>query len=80
MYLTDPTTKTQSVTLTFVIVTFILATGFCVAAALSLIKEPPSSLMDLFYSCAALYFGRRFSVGGKTFDANKTNQPNGDAP
>lgn len=27
----------------------------------------PEPLMQLFYACAALYFGRRVSIGSKTF-------------
>lgn len=77
MYLTDPVTKQKSVTLTFVVMAFTLATGFSVASSLGHVKDP-GPLMELFYSCAALYFGRRFSVGGKTFDANKTPPPNGE--
>lgn len=76
MYFTDPVTKQPSVSLTFLIVAGIAALGFSIAEALGYVKSV-DAITSLFYSCAALYFGRRFSVGGKTFDANKT-QPNGE--
>lgn len=69
MYLTDPITKEKSVTLTFAVVSFLFVLGFAVANALEYSKEP-GALMDLFYACAALYFGRRVNLNGKIFSGN----------
>ena len=70
MYLKDPKTGEQSVTLTFTIISFILLTGFSISSVLGY-SEEPGPLMELFYASAALYFGRRFNVNGKTFSGKE---------
>ena len=70
MYLTDPKTGEKSVTLTFLVVSFLLFSGFAAASALGHVKDV-NSLSELFYACAALYFGRRVKVGTKTFEMNQ---------
>lgn len=70
MYLTDPKDGKKSVTLTFLVITFILFAGFAGAGALGYTKDV-NSLSELFYACAALYFGRRVKVGTKTFEMNQ---------
>lgn len=79
MYFTDPVTKQPSVSLTLLLIAGVAALGFSIAATFEYVKSA-DAVTSLFYSCAALYFGRRFSVGGKSFDANKTTPSNGDAP
>lgn len=71
MYLKDPKDGKESVTLTFLVTSFILISGFSVACVLGQVKtvEP---LMDLFYATAALYFGRRVTIGSKTFSGKET--------
>lgn len=71
MYLVDPKDGKQSVTLTFLVVSFLLIAGFSVANVLDHAKDP-EPLMQLFYACAALYFGRRVSLGNKTFSGKDT--------
>jgi hypothetical protein len=66
LYLKDPKDGTQSVTLTFLVIAFVLVVGFSIATCLGHAKDA-DPLMQLFYACAALYFGRRVSIGNKTF-------------
>lgn len=70
MYLKDPKDGKESVTLTFMVVSYILVTGFSVAVALEQSKTA-GPLMELFYACAALYFGRRVTVNGKSFSGKE---------
>ena len=71
MYLKDPKDGTPSVSLTFLVLSFILAAGFSVAAALDQTKDP-EQLMQLFYACSALYFGRRVNIGNKTYSSEES--------
>ena len=73
MYLLDPKTNKKSVSLTFLVITFLLYTGFSVAKAVELVSSI-GSLAELFYACAALYFGRRVKVGGKAFEVSQEGQ------
>jgi len=70
MYLVDPKTDKKSVSLTFLVIAFVLLVGFTIAEALELTKLP-GSFSELFYACAALYFGRRVQIGSKTFSSEK---------
>lgn len=70
MYLTDPKNSKKSVTLTFLVISFILFAGFSGAQALGY-AESVGAFAELFYATAALYFGRRFQVGTKTFDVSQ---------
>lgn len=70
MYLKDPTTQLPSVSLTLLGISFIVVLGFSVATALEYVKDP-GPLTELFYACAALYFGRRVQVGTKNFSSDK---------
>ena len=70
MYLKDPVTKKLSVSLTLMIASFITVLGFSVATALELAKDP-GSLQELFFACAALYFGRRVNINNKIFSSQK---------
>jgi hypothetical protein len=72
MYLTDPKDGKKSVTLTFVVTSFLLFAGFACAGALGHAQNV-NSLSELFYASAALYFGRRVKVGSKTFEMNQGN-------
>lgn len=67
MYLTDPKDGKKSVTLTFLVVSFVIFLGFACAGSLEYVKNV-NSLSELFYACAALYFGRRVKVGTKSFE------------
>lgn len=75
MYLTDPKNGQKSVTLTFVVIAFLLFAGFACAGALGYAKEV-NALSELFYASAALYFGRRVKVGNKTFETEKSDEAN----
>lgn len=76
MYLKDPTTGLPSVSLTFLVISFVLLVGFSTANVLEYAKDP-GPFLELFYACAALYFGRRVSIGNKSFSINnKDTQSN----
>ena len=70
MYLKDPKNGKGSVTLTFLIISFLLFTGFSAAMALGH-AESIGAFDELFYSSAALYFGRRFKIGAKDFSVSQ---------
>lgn len=72
MFIKDPKTGEPSVSLTFLMISFLLAAGFSIASVLDQSKNP-GPLMELFYACAALYFGRRVNIGGKNFSGKEEN-------
>lgn len=73
MWIKDPTTNKRSVSLTMLVISclFILVMG-----SLQVFEKVKTTgpFMELMYSCMALYFGRRFSVNGKTFSANSSTR------
>ena len=73
LWVEDPTTNKPSVSLTLLCASFL---GCIVGGALQIAGkvETVSICLELFYGCSALYFGRRFSAGGKTFDASSPQQ------
>ena len=73
MYLRDPKTNKKSVTLTFLVLSFVAFLVIAILAATDHVQET-NSLAELFYACAALYFGRRVKVNGKTFAMNQDGQ------
>lgn len=66
-YFKDPKTGERSVSLTLVAVTFIIAV---VAMGLQVAKvtDNISSVLELFYATAALYFSRRWNGTAKSID------------
>lgn len=70
MYFIDPKNGKKSVTLTFLIISFILFAGLATAQAIGR-AESIGALDELFYACAALYFGRRAKVGSKVFSVDQ---------
>lgn len=76
MYLTDPKTGKQSISLTFLVISFVLFVGFSGAQALGY-AEGIGQFDNLFYACVALYFGRRAKVGSKVFSVSDSlEKPN----
>jgi len=73
MYLKDPTTGISSVSLTFLVASFVLLVGFSTSSVLDYSKDP-GPFLELFYACAALYFGRRVTIGTKSFSVNNTKE------
>ena len=71
MYLKDPKDDSPSVSLTFLVISFVLVTGCSISTILGYTKDT-EPLMQLFYATAALYFGRRVSFGSKTFSGKET--------
>jgi hypothetical protein len=70
MYLPDPKDGKPSVSLTMLGISFVTVLGFSISSVLEYTKEP-GPLMELFYATAALYFGRRVSIGGKLFSGKE---------
>jgi hypothetical protein len=68
MYLIDPKNNLKSVTLTFLVISYALLVAASVLQAGEFIKSV-GYLPELFYSCSALYFGRRVQVGSKIFSS-----------
>lgn len=69
MYLKDPKDGKKSVTLTFLVFAFLAFAAFSAAQALGYAKSV-GSFDELFFTCAALYFGRRMKVGTKSFSVD----------
>jgi len=71
LWLSDPKTKEPSVSLSMLVLTFV---GTLAAASLHMAGkvENVSCMTELFYANVALYFGRRFTVNGKTASSEKT--------
>lgn len=73
MFLIDPKTKEESVSLTLLIVTFCIT---IITKILEMAKVISSSeiMNEVLYSFVLLYFGRRFSFKGKLLDGNSDIQ------
>lgn len=72
MYLKDPKTGEQSVSLTMLVSTFVLSVG---AASYMFVKTGSTALLEtLLYSSSALYFGRKLTIKGQSFGADTTSQ------
>jgi hypothetical protein len=69
-YLEDPKDKKPSVSLTMMLLSFLILLGFCISSTLGYTKDP-DALKELFYACAALYFGRRVSINNKSFSGKE---------
>lgn len=74
IWITDPTTQKPSVSLTLLCLATVLMVLFIGLEAFELMKS--TSLLDEFWgSACALYFGRRFTARGQSFDGSAiTNQ------
>lgn len=59
-WLTDPKTKEASVSLTLMVISFVVLLGAS-TLHLSHLTENTSSLLELFYATAGLYLGRKFT-------------------
>jgi hypothetical protein len=73
IWIPDPKTKEASVSLTMLVVSFAIALVAC-GLQMAKVVENISSVTELFYATTALYFGRRFSAGSKTFSSESTDQ------
>lgn len=67
MWLTDPITKRKSVSLTLMMLVFVLAMGANIAQMFGRIKEVGITT-ELLYTFVGLYFGRRFTYKGKSVE------------
>ena len=73
LYLIDPKTKSESVSLTLLVITFV---AVLVAIGLNIAKltESTGPVMELFYSVCALYFGRKINIKGNTFSSDQAQE------
>ena len=69
-YLIDPKDKKESVTMTFLVISFVLFAGAAVLTVAEVVNTT-GSLSELFYASAALYFGRRIDVSLPKKKGNK---------
>lgn len=73
LWLNDPKTKEASVSLTTFVASFLLLIIVSVLQMLGKV-ESVGAFQELLYTTAALYFGRRFSFGNKTFGSDSAPQ------
>lgn len=74
-WIVDPATKKESVSLTNLSLSILLvltATGLNLAG----LTKDTSIALDYFAVSAALYFGRRLNIAGKSYDAAKEEETN----
>ena len=72
MYLKDPKTGEQSVSLTMLVFSFVLTTA---AAIFVFVKTGSSSLLETqFFTLTGLYVSRRITFKGQSFGADTTSQ------
>jgi hypothetical protein len=69
LFLTDPKTSQKSVSLTLMMISFLVAT-IAVLLNIAKVTDNVSSSAELFYGCAALYFGRKLNFKGNVFSAS----------
>lgn len=69
MWLKDPKTKEESITVTIVVITLLIA---CIGAIVEFcgIGKAPNAAIDLFWGSLAGYVGRKFMVNGKSFNGD----------
>ena len=72
-YCIDPKNNKQSVSLTLLIVSFVLYVLFAITTILDLTKGI-GPLSELFYFSVALYFGRRVKIGAKDLDVETSGE------
>lgn len=72
IWMDDPKTKEPSVSLTMLVVSFV---GVLVAAGLQMsnVIKDTSVMTEIFYANVALYFGRKFSAGSKSYETESTS-------
>jgi hypothetical protein len=74
IWVADPKTKEPSVSLTMLVSSFVIALIAC-GLHMAKVVENISSVTELFYATTALYFGRRFSMNGKTYSSESSDKP-----
>lgn len=72
-YLVDPKTKKQSVSLTLMMISFVLLVILSTLKALEHVSSV-GAFQELFYATAALYFGRRVNINNKLFSSEKEKE------
>ena len=75
MYLLDSKGE-KSVTLTGLIISFVLVIGFAIAWITGKVDREPGPLMELLWTFAALYLGRRLNFNGKMFSGKEEELSN----
>lgn len=73
LFIKDPKQKEPSVSLTMLLIAFIVA---LVAAGLDMAGKVKSTsvTLELFWGVCALYFGRRMKVNGKEISSDKPQE------
>lgn len=73
LWVTDPSTRRKSVSLTILVLTLTLVIAACCAEMLGWIKTTSASV-ELFMSAAALYFGRKFTYKGQDYGSDQAKE------
>jgi len=72
-YFIDPKTNKESVSLTLMLVSFVILVVLSTLKAMESVSNV-GAFQELFYATAALYFGRRVSVNNKLFSSTSTKK------
>lgn len=72
-YFIDPKTDKESVSLTLMMASFLILVVLSTLKALEHV-DSVGAFQELFYATAALYFGRRVQVNGKSFSSGDTTE------
>lgn len=75
MWWDDPVTKIKSASLTLVVWSFIVLVAVGVLQVFGKVSTT-GPFLELFITCAALYFGRRVTFKGQVFASEKTEGEN----
>lgn len=71
LWVTDPVTKNKSVSLTMLMLSGVLIITFGILQIFGKVQSV-GPFDNMFWSSAALYFGRRLGINGKNYSADKT--------
>ena len=65
LWIRDPKTQESSVSLTLLVVSFVIVAGGLIGKWTKLLSADTSDTFQLLYATAALYFSRKFTNSGK---------------
>ena len=74
-YFVDPKTEKESISLTLMLVSFVILVVLSTLKALEHVNSV-GAFQELFYATAALYFGRRVNINNKLFSSEPTKKEN----
>lgn len=72
-WIIDPKTKEESISLTLMLVTFLIVSVLGVLESLEKVKST-GPFVEILLSFIALYFGRRMTFKGQSYSADKAEE------